>query len=41
MADEGVIRDEHLSLIQYAETPRAAWQIIREFYRLPEQFARD
>jgi len=41
LADEGTIRDDHLSLIQYAETPDAAWAIIRDFYRLPEQFARD
>jgi len=37
LADEGTIRDEHLSLIQYAETPDEAWQIIRGFYRLPER----
>ena len=36
LADEGTIRDEHLSLIQYAETPKEAWQVIRDFYRLPE-----
>src|SRR5262245_31762865 len=41
LADEGTIRDEHLSLVQYAETPQEAWGIIRDFYRLPEQFARD
>jgi hypothetical protein len=41
LADEGTIRDEHLSLVQYAETPEDAWGIIRDFYRLPEQFARD
>jgi uncharacterized protein (TIGR00730 family) len=35
LADEGTIRDEHLSLIQYAESPREAWDIIRGFYRLP------
>jgi uncharacterized protein (TIGR00730 family) len=35
LADEGTIRDEHLSLIRYAETPDEAWTIIREFYRLP------
>jgi len=41
LADEGTIRDEHLSLVQYAETPDEAWGIIRDFYRLPEeQFAR-
>jgi uncharacterized protein (TIGR00730 family) len=41
MADEGTIRDEHLSLIRYAETPQEAWGIIREFYRLPESPACD
>jgi uncharacterized protein (TIGR00730 family) len=35
LADEGTIRDEHLSLVRYAETPTEAWEIIREFYRLP------
>jgi uncharacterized protein (TIGR00730 family) len=35
LADEGTIRDEHLSLIQYAETPAGAWGILRDFYRLP------
>jgi uncharacterized protein (TIGR00730 family) len=41
MADEGTIRDEHLSLVRYAETPQEAWEIIREFYRLPESPACD
>lgn len=41
LADEGTIRDEHLSLIRYAETPAEAWEIVRSFYRLPEEFARD
>jgi uncharacterized protein (TIGR00730 family) len=36
LADEGTIRDEHMSLIQYAETPEEAWGVIRDFYRLPE-----
>ena len=36
LADEGTIRDEHLSLVSYAETPHEAWEIIRKFYRLPE-----
>jgi len=35
LADEGTIRDEHLSLMQYAETPEEAWRIIRGYYRLP------
>jgi predicted Rossmann-fold nucleotide-binding protein len=37
LADEGTIRDEHVSLVQYAETPAEAWEIIRSFYRLPEK----
>jgi len=41
LADEGTIRDEHLSLISYAESPHEAWEIIRKFYGLPETFARD
>jgi uncharacterized protein (TIGR00730 family) len=41
LADEGTIRDEHLSLMEYADTPQKAWDIIRGFYRLPdEQLAR-
>ena len=28
LTDEGVIGDEHLNLIQYADSPQAAWQII-------------
>jgi uncharacterized protein (TIGR00730 family) len=32
LADEGVIADEHLQLINYAETPEEAWQIILRFY---------
>jgi uncharacterized protein (TIGR00730 family) len=34
LADEGTIRDEHLSLVQYAETPVEAWEVIRKYYRL-------
>ena len=32
LADEGVIRDEHLKLIQFAETPDDAWRQITEFH---------
>jgi hypothetical protein len=32
LADEGVIADEHLRLIDYAETPREAWEIITRFH---------
>ncbi|MCG8448980.1 MAG: TIGR00730 family Rossman fold protein [Pirellulales bacterium] len=33
-ADEGVIADEHLDLIHFAETPEEAWNIITEFHQL-------
>jgi uncharacterized protein (TIGR00730 family) len=32
LADEGVIADEHLQLISYAETPEQAWEIILRHY---------
>ena len=32
LADEGVIADEHLDLIQFAETPQEAWDIIQAFH---------
>ncbi len=32
LADEGVIRDEHLDLVDYAETPAEAWSIIEDFH---------
>jgi uncharacterized protein (TIGR00730 family) len=32
LADEGVIEDEHLDLIQFADTPEQALQIIIDFY---------
>ena len=32
LADEGVIRDEHLDLIDYADTPQEAWDIIANFH---------
>ena len=41
LADEGTIRDEHLALVSYADSPQQAWEIIRKFYGLPETFARD
>lgn len=34
LADEGVIADEHLDLIHYAESPQEAWGIISEFHGL-------
>lgn len=38
LADEGVIGDEHLKLIQFAETPIEAWEIIHRFHQLGEQY---
>lgn len=32
LADEGVILDEHLDLIDFAETPQEAWQLITDFH---------
>ncbi len=34
LADEGVIDDEDLELIQYAESPQEAWTIIAKFHGL-------
>jgi uncharacterized protein (TIGR00730 family) len=34
LIEEGVISPQDLQLFQYADTPEAAWQVIREFYRL-------
>ena len=34
LADEGVIRDEHLKLFQYAETPEETWKIIADFHNV-------
>ncbi|TWT99856.1 putative lysine decarboxylase [Botrimarina colliarenosi] len=34
LADEGVIADEHLDLISYAETPEEAWGIIAKFHSI-------
>ena len=34
LADEGVIDDEDLKLINYAETPKEAWEIIAKFHGL-------
>lgn len=32
LADEGVIADEHLDLVEFAETPDEAWEIITRFH---------
>jgi len=34
LADEGVIADQHVELIRYADSPEEAWKIIVEFHRL-------
>jgi uncharacterized protein (TIGR00730 family) len=34
LADEGVIADEHLDLVHYADTPQEAWKIIAEYHRV-------
>ena len=33
LADEGVIADDHLKLISYAQTPQEAWDLIAKFHR--------
>lgn len=38
LADEGVIADQHLDLINYAETPQEAWDIITRFNAAEEPF---
>lgn len=34
LADEGVIADEHLDLIDYADSPTEAWEIIAKFHKV-------
>jgi uncharacterized protein (TIGR00730 family) len=34
LADEGVIADEHVELVRYADSPEEAWKIIVDFHRL-------
>ena len=34
LADEGVIRDEHLDLIRFADTPHEAWEIIARYHNV-------
>lgn len=36
LADEGVIEDQHLDLIRYAETAEEAWEMIRRFHQHDE-----
>lgn len=35
LADEGVISDDHLNLVDYAQTPEEAWNIICKFHYQP------
>jgi uncharacterized protein (TIGR00730 family) len=37
LADEGVIADEHLKLIDYADSPEEAWELILRFHRLADE----
>ncbi|HEV7281384.1 MAG TPA: TIGR00730 family Rossman fold protein [Pirellulaceae bacterium] len=37
LADEGVIRDSHLQLMEFADTAAEAWNIIQEFYAAPKK----
>ena len=32
LADEGAISDEHLALVDYADTPEEAWNMIAKFH---------
>ena len=32
LADEGVIRDEHMDLFEYTDSPEETWQIIHDFH---------
>jgi uncharacterized protein (TIGR00730 family) len=34
LADEGVVADDHLKLLHFADSPEAAWKIIVDFHRL-------
>jgi uncharacterized protein (TIGR00730 family) len=34
LADEGVIADQHLELVHYADSPEQAWEIIAAFHQL-------
>lgn len=35
LADEGVIRDEHLDLVSFADSPSAAWNLIANYHGHP------
>jgi len=34
LADEGVVADDHMKLIHFADTPEQAWKLVVEFHRL-------
>ena len=34
LADEGVIADEHLDLVSFADNPQQAWEIISSFHAI-------
>lgn len=34
LADEGVVADDHVKLIHFADTPEQAWKLVVEFHRL-------
>ncbi|MEZ6107564.1 MAG: LOG family protein [Pirellulaceae bacterium] len=33
LADEGVIKDEHLDLFNYVDSPEEAWELIANFHK--------
>jgi uncharacterized protein (TIGR00730 family) len=37
LADEGTIRDEHLALCTYADTPHEAWEEVQQYYGVREE----
>jgi uncharacterized protein (TIGR00730 family) len=37
LADEGVIADEHLDLMRFAETPQEAWEIVKLWHGIRDQ----
>jgi uncharacterized protein (TIGR00730 family) len=36
LADEGVIKDSHLDIFQYCETPEETWNVIKDFHGVKE-----
>jgi uncharacterized protein (TIGR00730 family) len=41
LADEGCIADQHLDLVNYADSPQEAWRMIREFHHWEEEERRE